>query len=164
MRTGLGKGLGKGYYNLIPIDKHIHYMSAKGVKTRLVPISTFKQELRKKHIKSFSLPIETAILVPATKKGQKRISPEQYRKRITETKKELYELFGGFTSVAQSGGFEDTKTHKLVEEPVNMVVAYAEPKRFRKNVDNFIDYVEDKKQEWGQQSMGVIIENDLLYI
>jgi len=34
-RRGLGKGLGIGYKNLIPIDPFIHSLSAKGVKTRL---------------------------------------------------------------------------------------------------------------------------------
>ena len=34
MRQNLGIGKGKGYYNLIPIDSHIHSLSAKGVKTR----------------------------------------------------------------------------------------------------------------------------------
>lgn len=33
MRRGLGKGKGKGYYNIVPIDSHIHSLSAKGVKT-----------------------------------------------------------------------------------------------------------------------------------
>lgn len=32
-RAGLGKGLGMGYKNLIPIDKHIHSLSAKGIKS-----------------------------------------------------------------------------------------------------------------------------------
>ena len=33
-RRGLGKGLGMGYKNLIPIDSHIHSLSAKGVRTQ----------------------------------------------------------------------------------------------------------------------------------
>ena len=32
-RSGLGKGLGMGYKNLVPMDRHIHSLSAKGVKT-----------------------------------------------------------------------------------------------------------------------------------
>lgn len=31
MRKGLGYGRGKGYYNLVPLDRHIHSLSAKGV-------------------------------------------------------------------------------------------------------------------------------------
>lgn len=36
-RLGLGKGLGSGYKNLIPIDPLIHSLSAKGVKTVSIP-------------------------------------------------------------------------------------------------------------------------------
>ena len=32
-RRGLGKGLGVGYYNITPMDSHVHSLSAKGVKT-----------------------------------------------------------------------------------------------------------------------------------
>ena len=34
MREGLGFGKGQGYYNLIPLDSHIHSLSAKGIKTK----------------------------------------------------------------------------------------------------------------------------------
>lgn len=33
VRKGLGKGLGSGYYNIAPMDSHIHSLSAKGVKS-----------------------------------------------------------------------------------------------------------------------------------
>jgi len=33
LRKGLGKGKGSGYYNIAPMDSHIHSLSAKGVKT-----------------------------------------------------------------------------------------------------------------------------------
>lgn len=38
VRRGMGKGLGIGYKNLVPIDSHIHSLSAKGVKTRLLQL------------------------------------------------------------------------------------------------------------------------------
>lgn len=37
MRKGYGIGQGKGYYNLMPMDSHIHSLSAKGVKTGYNP-------------------------------------------------------------------------------------------------------------------------------
>jgi len=30
-RKGLGRGRGKGYYNIVPLDSHIHSLSAKGI-------------------------------------------------------------------------------------------------------------------------------------
>lgn len=35
-RRGLGRGLGRGYYNLIPIDSYIHSLSAMGFKQKAV--------------------------------------------------------------------------------------------------------------------------------
>ena len=35
MRRGLGYGRGKGYYNIVPIDHHIHSLSARGIKSKL---------------------------------------------------------------------------------------------------------------------------------
>jgi hypothetical protein len=32
-RKGMGKGLGKGYLNIVPMDSHVHSLSAKGVKS-----------------------------------------------------------------------------------------------------------------------------------
>ena len=34
-RKGLGFGKGRGYYNIAPMDSHIHSLSAKGVKSQL---------------------------------------------------------------------------------------------------------------------------------
>ena len=39
-RKGLGKGLGKGYKNIVPRDPFIHGLSAKGVKTFNVPMKS----------------------------------------------------------------------------------------------------------------------------
>jgi len=35
-RKGLGKGMGTGYKNLAPMDSHIHSLSAKGCKTKML--------------------------------------------------------------------------------------------------------------------------------
>ena len=37
-RKGLGKGLGIGYKNLVPMDSHIHSLSAKGISTVAKPV------------------------------------------------------------------------------------------------------------------------------
>jgi exosome complex RNA-binding protein Rrp4 len=39
VRKGLGKGLGCGYKNIAPMDSHIHSLSAKGMKTYIVPLN-----------------------------------------------------------------------------------------------------------------------------
>ena len=62
-RKGLGKGLGKGYYNIVPMDSHIHSLSAKGVKTKILQ----SLKLKKTSLKATGFePIEVI------KKGNKR--------------------------------------------------------------------------------------------
>lgn len=34
-RKGLGSGLGRGYYNILPMDSYIHSLSAKGIKSQM---------------------------------------------------------------------------------------------------------------------------------
>jgi hypothetical protein len=40
MRRGLGKGLGRGYKNIVPYDPHVHSLSAKGIKSKSKPFLT----------------------------------------------------------------------------------------------------------------------------
>lgn len=47
MRRGLGRGKGKGYYNLLPRDSYIHGLSAKGVKTHLLSARDFNKKFSK---------------------------------------------------------------------------------------------------------------------
>lgn len=162
-RKGLGYGKGRGYFNLTLRDPVIHSLSAKGVKT-YVPVDVFKKELKKAKLKPYNLPIQTAIIVPSTKKGQKPLTQKSYSVRVEKTRQELFKLFKGFTSIEGFGGFKDKKTGKIIEESTNMVVSYTNKKDFEDKVDDFIKYVKDKKRYWGQESMGVIIENDLLFI
>lgn len=52
-RRGLGKGKGIGYYNLVPIDSHIHSLSAKGVKTDVVRFGAYQYKVTSPHSLGF---------------------------------------------------------------------------------------------------------------
>jgi len=55
MRRGLGKGLGSGYYNLMPMDSHIHSLSAKGVKSKnMIDPKTFGSQ-NKEYLKKIKM-------------------------------------------------------------------------------------------------------------
>jgi len=164
VRRGLGKGKGTGYKNMMPSDSYIHGLSGRGIVTYRRPIQMFRAELKKEHIKPFALPVQTAVLVPSTTKGDKPITKKQYKARVIEVHNKLYDLFGGFTSVEGVGAVEDVNTGMPIQEPVNVVTAYTTKKKFSDKEEDFITFVENKKKQWGQQSMGVIIENDLLFI
>jgi hypothetical protein len=141
-RKGLGKGLGQGYKNLLPSDSFIHRLNRLG-------------------IKSIRLPVETAIVVPSTEAENKPISKPKFQKRVDNTRKELSDMFGGFTSVSALGGYVGEK-EELVKEKVNVVTAFASEESYEKNKENFINYVNKKKEEWEQEAVSIMIENDLI--
>jgi hypothetical protein len=151
MRRGLGIGKGKGYYNIIPQDSFIHELSRRGISSNTV----------------YKLPIQTAIIVPSTSKNNKnhsvRITPSEFQERLKETRTKMSEMFDGFTSVSSVGEFTNDKGIKIIE-PNNVVVAYTNKDKFAEKKDDFAEYVLKKREEWKQDSIGVIIENDLFFV
>jgi hypothetical protein len=111
----------------------------------------------------FKLPVRTAIIVPSTSNTDKRVSRQEFQRRINEVRKFLAEKNGGYTSVRATGGYV-TKGGKLVKENVAVVESFAEAKTFRKNRRVVQGFLKRKGREWGQESMGYEHEDDLYYI
>ena len=82
IRKGLGKGLGMGYKNLIPMDSHIHSLSAKGVKSKPFDYMRGSLDSKGKKLKAMggSEPVEVI------RKGNKRA--EIYVDDIPESPRE----------------------------------------------------------------------------
>lgn len=116
----------------------------------------------KRVVGAFNLPIQTATLVPSTTQKKKAISSKAFQRRINETRRFLSGLFGGYTSVQGIGGYLSKKS--LIREKVAVVTAYAHRSAYLRYKNRWIAWVRSKKREWGQESMGIIIENDLKYI
>jgi hypothetical protein len=100
-RKGLGIGLGKGYKNILPMDKYIHSLSAKGIKTRLQEIMSFTKKsvipdydvdkLEKQAIKQkFSEMDDVYVDIDMIKKSD----DETLHKVYFRTKKEIEYVFG----------------------------------------------------------------------
>ena len=122
----------------------------------------FGKELRK----GDHLPIETAIIVPATE-HRTRISDDEFEKRIFETKKFLADTFGGYSAIQETGGwFEATKKGKkiLIKEPVVKVVSFAKPKDYLSHRRKLHNYLKKKKKDWKQMAMSYEQEGDLFFI
>lgn len=146
-RKGIGKNKGQGYKNILPQDSFIHELNRRGIK--------------KKDI--FMLPIQTAIIVPSTTDKDKFISKRDFNKRLRNTRTEMSDLFGGYTSVESVGEFTDKDGNKI-PEPNNTVIAYTNKETFQDKKDEFSEFIKKKKKEWKQESIGVIIENDLFFV
>jgi len=111
---------------------------------------------------SFKLPIQTATLIPSTRGESVPVSRAQFQSRVTEARRFLSRLFGGYTSVRAVGGF--VSKGRVIREQVAVVTAYASRDAFRKNKARWLSWVRQKKRAWGQESMGIIIEGDMFWI
>jgi len=105
---------------------------------------------------SFLLPIQTGTIVPSTM-YDKKIPPAMFTRAF------LSRLFGGYTSVSAKGGYI-AKKGKLISEPTAIVICYAQRKDFTAKKRLWFSWIKKKKAEWKQESIGIIIENDMAYI
>jgi hypothetical protein len=110
---------------------------------------------------AFSIPIQTVTFVPSTN-FDKKISDQEFKRRTIEVKKWLSDTFGGFTSVQGVGGY--LLKGKIVEEKVNMVTAFATRESFDKNREKWYAQCRKWKKKFSQDSIGILVENDLFYI
>jgi hypothetical protein len=116
----------------------------------------------KKKTKPFPLPIETAMYVPSTDKNQNQISAKEYGKRIKQTETFLHKLLGGFTRIDHLGG--STEKGRLVEEKGAKVVSFTDAQTFNANKQKYQNFIQRKRKEWGQNTIGFETEGDLFYI
>lgn len=112
---------------------------------------------------AYHLPIETAVYVPSTTKGQKRVSPKVMQRRVEEVRKNLSRKYGGYTSVSAVGGYV-MKSGRLVKEPVVKVTAFAKKKDFTKYKPAMRKQLRKWNKKWNQESMGYEYEGDLYYV
>jgi len=85
------------------------------------------------------------------------------KRRTNEVRNFLYKNFGGYTSV-QGIGAVQKKSGGIATESVNVVYSYATRKDYLKNKKDFLKYAKAKKENWKQDSVGIIIENDLFFV
>ena len=97
------------------------------------------------------------VIVPSTKNGDEPISKKEFVSRVTETKKEMSNLFGGTTSIEQVGSYT-LSNGSLIEEKGIAVVSNTDKEKFEGNKDKILDYAKNKGKNWTQESMGVTIE------
>ena len=117
--------------------------------------------------KAFKLPIQTVTFVPSTYKKKKKISRLALQKRVKETRLFLSKLFGGYTSARAVGGYilkKEKGKKKLIKEAVVRVTSYATKSAYKKNKKKWLLWCKKMKTQWGQESIGIIIENDMYNI
>lgn len=113
--------------------------------------------------KTFHLPIEITVYVPSTNKQQKFIGSQQFKKRISLVKSTLSRIFGGYTRISGEGGFT-LSSGKLAEEKVAKVTSFTKRGDYFKSRSKLLNFLHRIKRTWGQESIGLIVENDLHYV
>ena len=111
---------------------------------------------------AFALPFQTVTFVPSTTNKSEPISDEEFKRRTIEVKKYLSKLFGGYTSVKSVGGY--VLKGKTIEEKINQVSSFSTMEAFKKNREKFYRKLRVWKRAWKQDSVGVVLEDDLFYI
>jgi len=140
-------------------------MSKKGSKQKRHPRKSKYGKLFWAGSKPFSpmpkkyihLPIKTVVYVPSTF-NDKEISDKEYDKRIEQTRKELSELFGGYTSVSAVGGW--VSNGGLIKENITEVSSFTNEKTYLKKRKGFLKWLEKKRKEWKQSEIGYEMEGD----
>ena len=115
---------------------------------------------------SFELPHQQVIFVPSTQgiHKQRPISDKQLRNRTNEVERFASNKYGGFTEVPAVGGYYDKSHHRIVKEKVNEVFAFASNKDFKKYKPVLLRKAKTWARKWGQQSLGLELNNHLFYI
>jgi len=109
--------------------------------------------------KSTKLPIQFNIIVPSTKKGDKKLTTRAFNKRVETIAKTMSKEFGGETSIKGVGGYINKKG-KLVKEKVMIVESSMKKEDYLKNKKELEKLIKIKKKEWGQESIGFNLEED----
>jgi len=111
------------------------------------------------------LEVEISIMIPSTKgiHTQQTVSQNELNERIDEVRAYLSSRFGGYTSVAASGGYT-LKTGIVVSEPVTRVTAFANAKAAQHFKAGLLRKVGGWAKKWGQETIGLEWEGDLFLV
>ena len=107
------------------------------------------------------LTTRTAILVPSTKHGNRKITQKEFSKRVRDTQNFMNKEFGGSTVTRGMGSYtiaDKGKKPKLVQENVVIVENFSKPRDWKKHMKEVETFVESKQQEWTQDSVGFEIQ------
>jgi hypothetical protein len=109
------------------------------------------------------LPIECVVYVPSTTAESTPISDEDFRARVEETAVALVDLFGGCRESSARGRYRDQDGNLIVEE-VAVLTGYGEADDYSAKRQQFLEWLIDKKADWGQEAIGFEFEGDLWYL
>lgn len=107
-------------------------------------------------LKTNRLDVQFSIIVPSTK-FDKDISARSFMKRVEDERTFLDNIFGGDSSIEQTGGFV-SETGKLISEKNVMVTVSMSANTYRKNRRMLARHIQEMQRKWDQESIGYGVE------
>lgn len=108
------------------------------------------------------LPLECVVYVPSTQ-GDRVISPEEFAERRDQTADLLSALFGGCRETLATGRYR-SKEGEMISEEVAVLTGFGDADDFERKRKEFLAWLIDKRDEWGQEALGFEFEGDLWYL
>jgi hypothetical protein len=108
------------------------------------------------------LPLECVVYVPSTQ-GDRVISAEEFAARRDEAADILVTLFGGCRESLATGRYRG-KDGEIVAEEVAVLTGFGDADDYERKRKQFLAWLIDKRDEWGQETLGFEFEGDLWYL
>ena len=98
--------------------------------------------------------IHVVITVPSTKNINQKIPIKEFNRRIRDTVKFLRQTLRGSTRVMGIGNYKSDEINQSVTERVAKVESYTSRKDYNKFDEIIEAWINKKKKEWSQESIG----------
>jgi len=108
--------------------------------------------------------IHIIIYVPSTIGIDKKISKEQFDKRIKSVIDFLRDKFGGSTKIKASGDYYSDELKKPVKERVAKVEAFTTKRDYYKADKEIRKFLKEKKKSWSQEAISYEYEESLYFV
>jgi hypothetical protein len=108
------------------------------------------------------LPLECVVYVPSTQ-GDEAIPPEEFARRRNETAAMLVRLFGGCRETTGTGRYR-SRDGEIVAEEVAVLTGFGDADDYEHKRRELLEWLLDKRDEWGQEALGFEFEGDLWYL
>ena len=108
------------------------------------------------------LPLECVVYVPSTQ-GDRVIGTDEFARRRDETADLLVTLFGGCRESMATGRYRG-RDGEIVAEEVAVLTGFGDAEDYERKRQQFLAWLIDRRDEWGQETLGFEFEGDLWYI
>lgn len=108
------------------------------------------------------LPLECVLYIPSTQ-GDQTISAEEFARRRDDAADLLSSLFGGCRETIAAGRYR-SKEGEMISEEVAVLTGFGDADDYERKRREFLAWLVDKRDEWGQEALGFEFEGDLWYL